>query len=246
MEIKSLFLGFIFAVGIFAMKNGTGLFYCLSSRRTVQEKLVILASNAFLYLTMFAASVYALRRIDLLDHFNLIEKLLKSGMLVHGFVSAGLMAWGIWLLKKREAKVGVSRGWLALVIPCPVCLTVIGMTLFFLLSFFPGAFFTVITVAYLLFTGISFATAAALTFWGRFNRVHANAILAAAMMMMGAYFFLSTAFMPFFQELEQVYRLAAGKKSSLAGDWRQWLLIGSAAVIFVVVGFYQKQKAMRR
>lgn len=246
MEGKSLLLGFIFAVGIFAWKSGVGLFYLLSSRRTGWSKLLVPTSYALLYLALFAGVAVLVRHSDRLASLTLPEKMLSYGMPLHGLMSTVLAAWGIRLLRQRPTAAEPSRGWLVLVMPCPVCMTVIGITVVLLVSFFPNNSFVFITVAYLLFIGIGFSSTAALAYWNRSRRVRANDILGSAMLMVGAYFFLSAVFMPFFQELETVYRLAVGKQSDSTGDWRHRLTIGAAALIVAAVGYYRQQQAMRR
>jgi len=246
MEVKSLVLGFLFAVGIFAVKNGVGLFYSFTSNRTTRSKLAVLSVYSFLYFAVFVGSAYALRHSGLIEELAVLEKLLRSGMLIHVFVSSGLVGWGTWLLKKKKASEGESRGWLALVIPCPICLTAIFLSVAFASSLFPDASFGVAAGAYLIFTGISLASMLGLSFWNRFVRVRPDALLGSAMVMIGAYFFLSAAFMPLFNELETVYRIAAHKQDKQQIDWLRWLMIGMVAVVCLAVGFGRQWKAIRR
>jgi len=246
MEVKSLLLGFLFTVGIFAVKNGVGLFYSCTANRTAPSKLAVLSVYSFLYFAVFVGAAYALRHMGLIQDVAVLEKLLRSGMLIHVFVSSGLVGWGIWLLKKKEASEGESRGWLALVVPCPICLTAVFLSVAFASSSFPDASFGVAVGAYLIFIGISFASMLSLSFWNRYARVCPDALLGTAMVMIGAYFFLSAAFMPLFNELETVYRIAAYKQDKQQIDWRRWLMIGTVAAFCFAAGFRRKWKTIRR
>jgi len=246
MEIKILFLGFVFAFSVFALKNGVGLYYSFTSNRATRSKLSILVSSVVLYLAIFAGSAYALRPANLLERFDVLEKFLRSGMLIHVFVSSGLAGWGIWLLKKEGESGGETRGWLALVIPCPVCFMVVFMIVAFLFFFFPDSSLGIIAAAYLVFIGISLAGTLGLAFWNRYARARPNAVLGAAMIMSGAYYFLSATFMPLLEELETVYLIAACRQAEQQTDWLHWAMVVLVALVCFAAGFRQERKAIRR
>ncbi len=160
MELKSLFLGIFFSLGIFAIKTGIGLHYFFV-KKSLKVKTAIMTIYSGVYFILFLLSYFLLKKIDFLQYFEQAQSFFKSGMFIHVIV-AGLMAvWGIALLKQsnknyKEKNHKGSYGWLVLVIPCPVCMTVILFTVAFLISYFPKSGITAVMGGYTAFIIISF------------------------------------------------------------------------------------------
>lgn len=209
MELKSLVLGLVLAVGIFALKSGCGLHYWLSQRKRIGVKIGVLLGFGLLYLALFLGSCHVHQHIDLMRYFDLLQAFFESGMVIHVAVAAGLFVWGIALLKQRPAARKRSLGWLALVVPCPVCAVVIFLVSRFLVSYFPDASRLAVLGAYLVFMAISLLTVGCLTVWSRWADARPESSLGAAMLFIAGYFCLSVLLMPRFGDLSEVYRLAA-------------------------------------
>jgi len=116
------FGGMLFSLGIFAVKIGFGLGF---SRITWKGVLLTLS----LYLLLFVAiAVFSGQLI------RLLEPVLRKGPYLHALMAAGMIAWGIYLLRsqKSEKEIQGSRfkvrdsksiNSLLLLVPCPVCLS---------------------------------------------------------------------------------------------------------------------------
>ena len=208
MELKSLILGLVLAVGIFAFKSGCGLHYWLSQRKRIGVRIGILLGFGLLYLALFVGSWHVHQHIDLMRHFDLLQTFFESGMVIHVAVAAGLLIWGLALLKERPDAGKRSLGWVALAVPCPVCAVVIFLVSRFLVSYFPDASRSAVLGAYLVFMAISLLTIGCLTVWSRWADARPESSLGAAMLFIAGYFCLSVLLIPRFGDLSEVYRLA--------------------------------------
>jgi len=230
MAFKTLFIGIVFAMGMFALKSGVGLHYLLTRKQGKITRSVFLALFALTYLLLFLGCSYILQRIDLVAHFATIQKFMQSGMLVHIAMAAGLAAWGIILLKRKEQiSAHASYGWLALVVPCPVCLTVIFLSVAFLVAYFPDAGYLAVTWAYCVFMGIALFTVLGMTLWGIKSASTPEADMGAAMLIIAVYFFLSVVIMPQFGEMDSIYGIAAYK-----GE-KQTIKIGELSLLYAIM-----------
>ena len=210
MELKTLWLGLLVSCGTFAVKTGLGWAYAASAgraRRRVLASLAVILS----YAGLFALVWLVVAKINLLAHYETLLPLWRQGFLLHWLTAAMLLIWGVFLLR-RPAGQGChsnSRGWLALVIPCPVCLSLILMSAATLNLYFPEQALGATAALFLAFMAIA-ALAAALARPGA-GRPGAGleADLGLAMMLVALYFILSALLFPQFTEVRRVYRLTA-------------------------------------
>ena len=68
MLYKSLILGVLFSIGVFAGKSGIGLAYLLGRTPSWQGKALRLLGFALLYALVFALAAWGLRVLDPLAH----------------------------------------------------------------------------------------------------------------------------------------------------------------------------------
>ena len=228
MAYQSLILGILFSVGIFAIKSGVGVSYVLSNQRKKRAKLAFWVVFATTYFLVFAVAWLILRKIDLVRHFSVVQNFIKSGMLVHVMLAFLMMAWGMVLLKQREEAPSKTKGWFMLVVPCPVCMTVIFFTTGFLMTLFPDIPKTVTGLLYLGFLLINMATVALLLVIQRHRQTSPESMLGGAMILIAAYFFLSVTVMPHFADANRIYRMAHYQGGSSDKDIIQ-------IVLFVVI-----------
>jgi predicted transporter len=202
-----------------------------------------------LYALVFALILVLVRKIDLLSNYRLIEPLWRGGQTLHWLVAALLFVWGFWLMRQGGAagegcpagdgpgRPKGSLGFLALVIPCPVCLSVLIMALACLALYFPRQ---AILGAAMVFLGFVLVAAAAgllliLGHWGQGDGLERS--LGQAMALIASYFMVSALVLPQFGQIGRIYRLA-----SYAGDIRDgqagggWLVI-VALLALALLGF---------
>jgi predicted transporter len=231
--LKTLFIGLVFAMGMFALKSGVGIHYLLTRKQGKVTKVISFILFALTYLLLFLVSSLILQRVDLMTHFATVQKFLQSGMLVHIIMAAGLAAWGIILLKRKEQiSAHASYGWLALIVPCPICLTVIFLSVAFIVAYFPDAGHLAVIWAYIVFMGIALFTVLGMTLWGIKSSSTPEADMGAAMLIIAVYFFLSVIIMPQFGEMDSIYRIAAykGEKQTIKIGELSWLYVIMAAL----------------
>ena len=107
------------------------------------------------------------------------------------------------LLKRGRGHDAGSRGWLLLVIPCPVCASVILFSVAFFISLFPDQRRWAAAGLYLAFVGIAFFSLAVIGIFRRGRSGCAETHLGGAMLLMAAYFLLSVTVVPQFADLER-------------------------------------------
>lgn len=232
MELKSLILGLVFSVGIFAVKSGAGLSYPLVRQARLAGKLGVLAGYGLGYGLVFGFAWILLTRINLPDHLETVMHLFQSGMTMHFVLALLLLLRGIVLLGRREKNAGqASHGWLFLSLPCPVCLSVIVMSCAFLHSFFPENrwIFLWLFAGFIL---ISLATALVLSGQGQGRP---EKTLGTVMVLAALYFLITIAVVPQFADVERIYRLSRASGLPLADRRLPMLAVG--CVLAFGVGF---------
>jgi predicted transporter len=121
--------GMLFSLGIFSVKVGFGLGFS-----GMRWKGIFLTLS--MYLVLFVLIAVLSERL-----IQLLEPVLKKGPYLHALMAAGMIAWGIYLLRQSgrateqqaDSKLKIQnsknsslitlRSSLPLLIPCPVCLT---------------------------------------------------------------------------------------------------------------------------
>ncbi len=246
MEIKSLVLGILFATGAFAAKGGVGLAYALERAPGAGRRALLAAGFAAAYAALFAGALAAARRLDPGAHLPEIQRLVASGMMVHLVLAAGLLAWGVRLLRRPAAAARPTRAHWLLVVPCPVCLTVVLLITAFLVTLLPDAAPRAVAGAYGLFLATAGVTAAALLSGRRRSRKPPERTLGAAMVGIAGYFLAAVVVMPQFGDLGGVYRLSSytGKAAPVppAQAWGTW----AALVAAFLAGCVRQTARLRR
>ena len=232
MEIKSLILGLMFSVGVFALKVGLGLQYYRSSHPARVGKIIVEIAWLLTYGLVFAVAALLVNHLNLGDHYELLMHIIRGGMMIHLAMFGLLVVWGLSLVKRTKPGAKPTRGWVALVFPCPVCLTVILFSVAFLAVYAPEHIYESVLLLFLVFAG--------LTLVGRLLFVstgpnHSPEIrLGFAMIAIAAYFLLSVIVMPQFAELDNVYGLASYSGKQNQTDLGTSLItFGSIALIFL-------------
>ena len=149
MELKTLIFGLFISTAAFALKSGGGLAYLFLRSSGGGRKAMISATFAAGYGAVFAIAALMLMHVDFAMHLERLQTLFKSGMTLHVILAFFLIIWGIILLKQdanvEEAKDAKetqnasrpTKTWMALVIPCPVCFSVILLSCSFVHALYP-------------------------------------------------------------------------------------------------------------
>ena len=149
MELKTLIFGLFISTAAFALKSGGGLAYLFLRSSGGGRKAMISATFAAGYGAVFAIAALMLMHVDFAAHLERLQTLFKSGMTLHVILAFFLIIWGTILLKQdanvEEAKDAKetqnasrpTKTWMALVIPCPVCFSVILLSCSFVHALYP-------------------------------------------------------------------------------------------------------------
>lgn len=234
MELKSLLLGLAFTVGIFAVKSGAGLSYLLEKQRGWPHLLKVTGTFCLGYGLMFLISWLIVTRIDFLAYLTTLMTLFKGGMVVHFLFASLLLWWGIRLLSKKEGN--HSRGWLLLVIPCPVCFTVF-LCSTALVENISGGSFVAMTALFFSYILISSITAAILYYFRPEQKEH---MLGSFMVVAALYFLLTVIIVPQFSDIERIYRLSSGRElTSPVSSLFFTLLLGASFATGIIRSFWR-------
>lgn len=245
MELKSLALGLSFTIGIFAIKSGAGLHYFISLKRSLKTKILLLLLYGLVYFFIFIISSLLLKRIDIIRYFDIIQTFLRSGMFIHVLMAGGLFVWGIKLLKGKDRR-DKSLGWSALVVPCPVCITVIFLSEAFLLSLFPDSGHKAVLAAYMGFMVVVITMIMLMTLLSAKMDSTAESILGAVMLIMAVYFLLSVIVMPQFGDIEKIYGLAAYRSEKQAVNPRHCLFLYFSMLVLLSSGYWAMTRKIKR
>ncbi len=246
MELKTLFIGIVFAMGIFAVKSGVGIHYLLTLKEKRARRVsFLLILYALVYLSLFLSSAYVIHRIHIIQYFETIQRFLEYGMVLHVLMAAGLMIWGVLLLRGSGKPAKGQHAWIALMVPCPVCITVIFLSLSFLISYFPEAVHLAAFSAYLAFMGIVAATFIIMAVWRYGARRAPESTMGTAMVLIAAYFLLSIIILPQFGNVGSIYRLAAYKTETHMLGAAEMVLFTGIAGVFLVWGFVRMTKKLK-
>ena len=232
MEIKSLILGLVFSVGVFALKVGLGLQYYRISHPARTGRIRVEIAWLLIYGLIFAGAALLVNHLNLGRHYELLMQVIKSGMMIHLALFGLLLVWGLSLLKKAGVNTTPSKGWVPLVVPCPVCLTVILFSVAFLAVYAAGHIYEAVLMLFLAFVGLSLV--GRLLFASAGPSQSPETRLGAIMMAIAAYFLISVIVMPQFADLDSVYGLASYSGKQHETDlWTSLITFGSIALIFL-------------
>jgi predicted transporter len=229
MEIRSLFLGLVFTVGIFGVKTGAGLAYGGARLSGWRRLMLFWLSAGAMYGVLFWAAALLSRATDVMTVYRVVGGVLRFGTALHFLMAALLAVWGAALLRQQTLS-RPSAGWLALALPCPVCLTVILLTTGFAVSLFPENASYMALAAFAVFFSAAAASAALVRLAGTATRLSPETLLGAAMFAMAAYFILSALLMPSFTDTERIVRLTGRPENKSGASLASLVMTGAGAV----------------
>ncbi len=232
MLYKSLVLGVLFSIGVFAVKSGIGLCYVMARSKRAGLKSRALLLFVMVYAMVFAMAGLLMEHLDPVRHLAAIQTFLQSGMMIHIALALLMVAWGVLLLRQHSPFPAPSRAWLLLILPCPVCAAVIMFTTAFAMSLFPEHGRAVAAGLYSAFVLISFLTMALVYPYSKHAGTSPEAFLGWAMILMAAFLIASVSVAPQFAELNSVYSLAARKAIPVHETGGLGLLATAAAAAF--------------
>lgn len=233
MELKTLILGLAVSLGAFAVKSGGGLSYLYLQMPGKWAKTLVSLYFIACYGVVFMAAAWVLSRVDLTRHINILQGFFKSGMALHLLLALLISVWGVRLLVKNRQDRGITRGWVPLVVPCPICFCVILLSSSFVSALYPGTPLVFVCL-YIGFVLISLTVALLFAFVIR-DRERAGSFLGTLMLYIAGYFILSVIVIPQFGDLDRIYRISLAE--DISGISKDRLIVIVFCLVAVFTGF---------
>jgi predicted transporter len=249
MEFKSLVLGLVFGLGVFAVKSGIGLGALIGAIDQPRRRRLAALGHLLAYLILFGLGALLLRQISLVDYFPRVQSLFRVGTTLHLLLAVALGGWGLALLFGHRTKTGWQRrGWLLLSLPCPVCATVIVLETALVMQFFPHRALLAVAAMATGFVSVQFLTALVLRRGLRQTGKEEGGgerTLGLLMVLLSAYFVLAACLMPQFAQIDRIYRLC-GAGDGFRGEGNQLLVTLFAMAAVAGVGMVLRLRHMKR
>mgnify|MGYP001164743817 CR=1 FL=1 len=222
-ESIGIAVGLALALGIFAFKTAVGEYYFLAVVSSRAKRAAFLAVTLTMYAVLFAAAFAVLETFDLFRFAGDSMKFLQAGTLLHVLLCAGLLAWGVRLLGRRDdeaLRASDSRGWLLLAVPCPVCMAAVFLVCAFARMLFPeaGHALRFLVPGFFLAANLGFL----LALWGagKLFALRPLRLTGGVMIFIALYFLLILLVAPQLQNVGKLYSAAVAAGSGPALSWR--------------------------
>ncbi len=233
MDVKRFAIGLILILGVFAIKAGVGLYCGIVSRKGKLSKVLLGTGYGAVYLLLFSLFAYFWKSGLWSSSMGILLDVARFGGDIHFAASSGLIAWAIWLLKSNSDGKSSGKAWIALVIPCPVCMTVIFFSMGFIVSYFPSSLWRTVWVSWGFFvlTGIT-ASLTVNIFRSKLHGPDYNNMVAYVMFISASYTLLTLLFGTGVKEATRVFRIVAGK-DMIPGSYNHRVLIITLALCII-------------
>ncbi len=240
--IKSLWIiGIIIALSTFGIKVGLGAASVVyDGTLRISRKVIFLAGILLIYFLLFFDLYALVAHFQLLKYLGRFLEVMRYGILIHLFVALGLIFWGIKLLLSvgRSSSSNSRKGIFLLVLPCPVCVTVILLTLSLAYSVFSISLLSTTMLLFGIFSTIVLLVVFLLFPFRRQIGTKNSYFLGLAMIMVAIYFLLTIIIAPGYQEAQDIYHLASQNTGNTILDLKSFLVLLSIIVLFSV-GFFK-------
>jgi predicted transporter len=251
-ELKTLFLGMFISMAAFSVKAGMGWAY-LCAECPPRRKIAASAMVLSIYGALFAGVSLLVARVNILAHYEIFRPLWQGGVTLHWLAAIFIFAWGLILLRSNQPKDchgggKTSRAWLALVVPCPVCLSVVLVSASCLALYFPDDATIAITCLFVAFVTLAGTTCLVMRLCGSLksgDSEPAERTLAQTMLLIAAYFIVSALVMPQFAEISKIYRLAVYSAETRTSDRMTGLLVAGVLSLLLAFGFLCSRKKLK-
>jgi len=219
--LKQLWVtGILVAFSVFGVKVGLGLGSLLYSRTIPGIKKVLLFfGTGLIYFILFCTLYLCVTRFNLLNYLDRIMNMIQYGMLLHLAVALGLLFWGTGLLLQNspEKEKHLPGSVLLLILPCPVCATVILLNLTLAYSVFSISSFVVTLILFTLFFGI-IIIALGVIFPARHKIGAGNSFLGMTMVMISLYFLMTVIIAPIYPDIKAAFTMACSNSPVSTSD----------------------------
>ncbi|MBC2694105.1 MAG: hypothetical protein HF982_02255 [Desulfobacteraceae bacterium] len=238
--LKQLWItGILLAFSVFGIKVGLGLGAQIYNRTVpIGKKIIFVVGCLFIYLILFFCLYYVITHFNLLNYRDQFVNMLQYGMLLYLAVALGLLLWGSKLLLQNPAEHNhfSLRAGLLMILPCPVCVTVILLNLTLAYSLFTLSPFLTTLTLFALFSSIIFITTT-IIFPFRHKIGSWNSFLGLSMTSIALYFLLTVIMAPIYPEIRAAFTMAASNSPISQIDFFHTAILGVIIFILGCAGF---------
>lgn len=238
--IRQLWMtGVLVAFSVFGIKVGLGLAPHIYSRTvSVGKKGLLLGGSMALYLILFACLYGLITHFNLLTYLDQLVNMLQYGMALHLAVAFGLLIWGAKLLltTREEEQRLPFRTSLLLIIPCPVCATVILLNLTLAYSLLELSPRLTTLLLFALFIGVIGVTLIILLPIRR-RLGSGDSFLGLSMTFVSLYFLLTVILAPIYPEIKAAFAMAVSNSPVNQTSPVPTAIFGGIALILGGAGF---------
>ncbi|EFK09407.1 conserved hypothetical protein [delta proteobacterium NaphS2] len=231
--------GVLVAFSVFGIKVGLGLGAQIYNKTvSMGKRILIMGGSLFIYLMLFFCLYYVITHFNLLNHLDQFVNVLKYGMVLHLAVAAGLLVWGAKLILEKPGKRESLpfRNSLLLILPCPVCATVILLNLTLAYSLFDLSPLLTTLTLFGIFSGIIFLATAVL-FPFRHKIGSGNAFLGQSMTLVALYFLLVVIIAPVYPEIKAAFAMAVSNSPVSRMDHLNTAILVGIVLLLGCTGF---------
>ena len=232
--------GILVAFSIFGIKVGLGLGVQLFNRSiSPVRKTVFLSGSLLIYLLLFLAAYLLVSRFNLLNYLDQLLNMMRYGMLIHLVVALGLFIWGAGLLlanNSQQEKRLPLRASLPLILPCPICATVILLNLTLAISLLDLSPLATTLALFGLFSAIILTTCGLIFFFRR-QISSTTSFLGQSMVFIALYFLLTVIVSPLVPEIRAAFAMAVSNSPSGQADATHTIILMILFIFIAGLGF---------
>ena len=250
-ETAGIAIGLALALGIFSFKIAVGEYYLISLSGHKLGKGIILAILWIAYYALFQAAFLLMKHISL---FRLAENstdFLSAGIPIHLLLCAGMVIWGTKLLTAQEDDLSqnlISRGWLLLAVPCPVCAFAVFLVCAFAVMLFPESIGMMQWLVPAVFLISNLVFLLLLHAASKLFRIRPIPLTGGIMILIALYFFLILITAPGMDSAEKLYAAACAASDLPELSWKTLLVCGISAAAMLagfILKFSHKHRSLK-
>ena len=231
--------GVLMAFLSFGVKAGIGIGSRFFNPRVSRKLAAVFFLGALgAYLVLFVVLHLVVTRLNLMAYLDQITNLIQYGMAIHLAVALGLLIWGARLLLKpdtghRRTSPGAE---IFLVLPCPVCATVILLNLTLALSLSSLSPMATTLLLFALFWTIIGLTLVVLALVRRMTGGD-NGFLGASMVLISLYFLATILIAPIYPKIKPAFSMAVSNNPGDQIDLNATLILTGVCMVLAGIGF---------
>lgn len=241
MEPERFAIGLLVILGAFAIKSGIGLYLGIRSRGG--DTLTFFLLYAGMYSLLFFIGALIWERFEGLSGF--IKRLMEYGADIHVVISLLLMFLGILVLGNKALERHSDKSFLALLIPCPVCISTVIFTVGTMIFVFPDLRTYAVLSLSVGFLGLGFIVYVVLRIIETKKVISNNNLIAGVTLVISSLYTLFTLlFSEGVRNSQRIFNIATKEATSFDMPSFGMAIVVIASVAAFLSGFFRKRRIL--